>query len=115
MNLPAWKYPISYEHMNFPDMNFRVWKRKFSINFIQFPYLEVPNLYEHLNFPDLKRQISYDLFLFGSAKFHMNFLAWTCRISFAIANFHMNFSVWKCQISNELACLEVLNFIFEIL
>ena len=99
--------------MNFPVMNFPVWK---CICFIYIPYLEVPDFIWTFEFPWLEALNFIWISMFGSAKFHMKFLAWTCKVSFQTAKIHMNFSVWKCQISYEFTCLEVRNFIwtFEI-
>ena len=92
MNLPAWKFAISYEHLKFPD-----WKGYISY---KFPGLEVPN-FRWTN---------------EIAKFHLKFTDWKCQISwislFGSAQSQLNFPDWKCQISYEFLCLEVPNFIW---
>ena len=110
MKFPNWKYPISYEIDSLEVPSF-IWIIEFP--FYEFPYLEVQMFIyiPYLEVPDF-----IWISMFGSAKFHMNFLAWTCKFSFQTAKFHMIFSVWKCQISYEFSCFEIPNFIwtFEI-
>ena len=113
MKFPEWKCPISYEFPWLEVPNF-IWT--FEFPWLEIPCLEVPDFIWTFEFPWLEALNFIWISMFGSAKFHMKFLAWTCKVSFQTAKFHKNFSVWKCQISYEFTCLEVRNFIwtFEI-